>query len=913
MTSSTRLAAGYLGLGLAPGDRVASLMPNRTELLVHYIACMKCGLVAMPLNYRYMAPEIDHALEVGGAKILLAHDERRDDLALSRLAGTLPLGRISYDDTGGHGGGGEGGSPSFKSLTEGAPSRDFAPPKPEDPAIIFFTSGSTGKPKGVCHSFETLGWIVASAVRSFDMGPDDVMMPAGSASHVGGHHLSMMTFAAGGRVVMARSFDGDEILPLLREERPTKMWMLPSALYALIRDHGARHADFASVRACFSGGDKVSDALEAEFTMLAGIAIDEDYGMTEIGIPTVTPPASQKIGSVGPLAPGYQASLRDGDGREVAAGTDGRLWIKFPGNMVGLLEQSGGDRRDGRRRLARYRRRDERRRGRLPLVPRPPEADHHPRRLEHLPAGSGGGPARARRRGQRRRRRRAKPHARRERARLRHAGCRRAAAHGAGSHPVRPRPGRLQGAGGDRRPGGNAAQRDRQGRPRHAQEDGGGTAAGAVCGRRSGRAMMSATVLGMATGRRTSLAGTIGSLLEWYDFTVYGFLAPILGKLFFPADDPLASLLAAFGVFAIGYATRPLGGAVFGHIGDKFGRKPAMIISSVMMGLATLGIGLLPVHAQIGTTAAVLLVVLRIFQGFSVGGEFTDSVVMLAEHAPNERRGFVASWAEMGGIVGMLLGSGIGALTSSVLGEAEMQAWGWRIPFLFGAVIAVFSVVLRRQITESPALAHVVRAAGSPVVAALRHHWRPILRMVCLLLMQGIGFYMVFVYAASYLTEQMHVTTARALDINTLAFLAMLAGAPVAAIVSDRLGRKPVLYFVVVATFVLAWPLWALMHHQNLALILTGQIGFGLLMGLAFGVTPATMIEMLPTEVRCSGVAIGYNLCFGMFGGTTPLIATYLVARTADDFAPAYYLMAVTLVSFIVLLGLPETARKPLS
>jgi long-chain acyl-CoA synthetase len=333
--ASTRLAAGYLGLGLAPGDRVASLMPNRTELLVHYIACMKCGLVAMPLNYRYMAPEIDHALDVGGAKILLAHDERRDDLALSRLAGTLPLGRISYDDTGGHGGGGEGRSPSFKSLTEGAPSRDFAPPKPADPAIIFFTSGSTGKPKGVCHSFETLGWIVASAVKSFAMGPDDVMMPAGSASHVGGHHLSMMTFAAGGRVVMARSFDGDEILPLLRAERPTKMWMLPSALYALTRDHGARHADFASVKACFSGGDKVSDALEAEFTRLAGIAIDEDYGMTEIGIPTVTPPASQKIGSVGPLAPGYQASLRDGDGREVAAGKDGRLWIKFPGNMVG--------------------------------------------------------------------------------------------------------------------------------------------------------------------------------------------------------------------------------------------------------------------------------------------------------------------------------------------------------------------------------------------------------------------------------------------------------------------------------------------------------------------------------------------------------------------------------------------------
>ncbi len=326
---SDRLAAGYLDLGLRRGDRIASLMPNRTELLIHYVACLKSGLVAMPLNYRYMAPEIDHALAVGGATVLLAHDERRDDLVASRLAAELPLGSISYDDDGGS------RSPSFRSLTESAPARERRPPRPDDPAILFFTSGSTGKPKGVCHSFETLGWILASAVRSFDVGADDVMLPGGSASHVGGHHLSLMTLAAAGRVVLARTFDGDEILPLLRQERPTKIWMLPSALYALVREHHARAADFASVKACYSGGDKVSGALEEEFTALAGVAIDEDYGMTEIGIPTVTPPASPKIGSVGPLAPGYRASLRDRDGHETPAGVEGRLWIEFPGNMVG--------------------------------------------------------------------------------------------------------------------------------------------------------------------------------------------------------------------------------------------------------------------------------------------------------------------------------------------------------------------------------------------------------------------------------------------------------------------------------------------------------------------------------------------------------------------------------------------------
>ncbi len=322
---SNRLAAGYLKLGLRPGDRVASLMPNRTELLIHYLACMKSGLVAMPLNYRYMAPEIDHALRVGGPRVLLAHDERRDDLSASKLASELPLGCISYDDNGGS------GRPSFASLTGRGSTVVSASPKPGDPAIVFFTSGSTGKPKGVCHSFKTLGWILASAVRSFEMGPEDVMLPGGSASHVGTHHLSLMTLAAAGRVVLARTFDGDEILPLLRAERPTKIWMLPSALYALVRDHDARREDFASVRACYSGGDKVSGALEEEFTALTGVAIDEDYGMTEIGVPTVTPPWAPKIGSVGPLAPGYEASLRDREGREVPTGVAGRRGSGFPG------------------------------------------------------------------------------------------------------------------------------------------------------------------------------------------------------------------------------------------------------------------------------------------------------------------------------------------------------------------------------------------------------------------------------------------------------------------------------------------------------------------------------------------------------------------------------------------------------
>ena len=412
--------------------------------------------------------------------------------------------------------------------------------------------------------------------------------------------------------------------------------------------------------------------------------------------------------------------------------------------------------------------------------------------------------------------------------------------------------------------------------------------------------------------RRNVVAGTVGNVLEWYDFAVYGYLAPIIGKVFFPADDPTASLLAAFGVFAVGFLSRPLGGLIFGHFGDKIGRKRALIISVLMMGAGTVAIGVLPGYAEIGVAAAILLVVLRILQGIAVGGEYSGSIVFLAEHAPPERRGLLSSWPDFGSGVGFLMGSGVGALVGWMVGEAALVAWGWRIPFLLGALIAVAGILFRRHMTESPVCEEMTRVAGSPVIAALRHHWRLIFQMVGLILVNSIGFYMLFVYATSYLTEKMHISTAKALDINTAALVIYVILTPLSAALSDRIGRKPLLYIAALGTLVFAWPLWSLMHHHSLPLILAGQIGFAVLFAIGFAVTSAVMVEILPAQVRCSGVAIGYNICLGLFGGTTPLIATYLVSRTADDFAPVYYLMAAAAVSLAVTLRLPETARKPL-
>jgi long-chain acyl-CoA synthetase len=325
-----RIARHLIAMGLRPGDRVASLMPNRNALLVHYLGCLKARLVVTPLNYRYMAPEIDHALEVTEARLLLAHAQRDQDLALSRRVGELPLGVVAY-------GADDGRRPSLEALLAEAPPDVALPtPEPSDPAFIFFTSGSTGKPKGVTHTLESFGKMMASAIEGYGITADEVILPGSSISHIGGLGFAFMAIATGARVILPRTFDGDEILPLLREHRPTLLWMLPAALVALVRDHDARRDDFASVRLCISGGDKVPAELEKEFTALTDFPIDEGWGMSEVGFSTVSPPSGPiKLGSVGRLNPGYELSIRDEDGRELPVGAPGRLWIRSPSNMVG--------------------------------------------------------------------------------------------------------------------------------------------------------------------------------------------------------------------------------------------------------------------------------------------------------------------------------------------------------------------------------------------------------------------------------------------------------------------------------------------------------------------------------------------------------------------------------------------------
>lgn len=414
-------------------------------------------------------------------------------------------------------------------------------------------------------------------------------------------------------------------------------------------------------------------------------------------------------------------------------------------------------------------------------------------------------------------------------------------------------------------------------------------------------------------GRHIIFAGIIGNVLEWYDFAVYGYFAVSIGRHFFPAEDPASSLIAAFGVFAAGFLMRPLGGLIFGHIADRFGRNRALILSVMAMAIPTFLIGVLPGHSQIGVMAPILLVVLRMIQGLSVGGEYTTSVVYLAETAPPNRRGLVASWSPFGATAGTLLGSAVGAMTTAILPAGSIHEWGWRVPFLLGLIVGLVGLFIRRHLPESPAVSHGAEAPpGLPVWEAFRVEWRTILRLAGLNAFLAVGFYLSFVFSVTYLEEFVHVGRARAFDINTVSMVVLLFMLPCGGALSDWLGRKPVMLVASAAGVLLSWPLLNLMHQPDSASILSGQIGFAIMIGLFAGVVPVTMAEAVPARVRCTAISFAYNLCVGLLGGTAPLVATYLIHRSHNDLSPAVYLMATALISFATVLTLRETAKSSL-
>jgi MHS family proline/betaine transporter-like MFS transporter len=401
-------------------------------------------------------------------------------------------------------------------------------------------------------------------------------------------------------------------------------------------------------------------------------------------------------------------------------------------------------------------------------------------------------------------------------------------------------------------------------------------------------------------------AGMIGNVLEWYDFAIYGYFAVAIGRHFFPHQDPVAQLLSAFGVFAVGYLMRPVGGALIGHIGDRFGRRAALTFSVAAMAIPTFLIGLLPGYATIGLAAPIALTLLRMVQGLSVGGEYTSSMVFLVEHAPEGRRGLMGALTSCGATAGILLGSAVGA--AAAMPVETLDAWGWRIPFLLGLVVGIAGYVLRRHVQETlPA----ERPQRAPIVETLHDHWRVVLSIAGLSVFFAASFYVTFVYLVSWLQTADGIAPARALEINSFSMAAALLITIAAGWLSDRVGRKHIVLVATILGFVTALPLWWMMHHPSAELAQLGQLGLALIVGLFVGALPAAMVECAPPSVRCTTVALGYNVCLGVIGGLTPLAAAWLVERTGDELAPAFLIMAGAVISFLSMLRMGETFHAP--
>ncbi|MFO1080581.1 MAG: MFS transporter [Reyranellaceae bacterium] len=417
------------------------------------------------------------------------------------------------------------------------------------------------------------------------------------------------------------------------------------------------------------------------------------------------------------------------------------------------------------------------------------------------------------------------------------------------------------------------------------------------------------TMATTSTGRMLA-AGAIGNVLEWYDFAVYGYFATSIGRTFFPKADPVAQLLAAFGIFAVGFLMRPIGGAVFGHIGDRLGRRVALNLSVIAMAVPTFLVGILPGYDTLGLAAPILLTGLRMVQGLSVGGEFTTSIVFMVERASPERRGLVGAVADLGAVTGILAGSASGAVLESLLSPESLHAWGWRVPFWIGLGVGLTGLALRRGLQEEPVAA---RQHASPLLASFRDHWRVLLRLASLSAFSAVGFYLMFVYIVSWLQFTKGVPAAEALVINTVSMALLLPVETAMAWLSDRIGRRPVMLAATGFAVVAAWPLLWLMHSGSMAWMLAGQFGFVLSIGTFLGCLPTLMVEVVPRAVRCTAIALGYNVTLGIVGGLSPLVATWLVERTGNDYSPAFMIMIAAAISFVALLGVRVDQKAPLS
>ena len=400
----------------------------------------------------------------------------------------------------------------------------------------------------------------------------------------------------------------------------------------------------------------------------------------------------------------------------------------------------------------------------------------------------------------------------------------------------------------------------------------------------------------------------LSTIVEWYDFTLYLYFSTVLSRVFFGGGK--TSLLVTLAGFAIAYAMRPLGAIVFGHVGDRLGRQRTLMLSMMLMTLATLATALLPGYAAIGPAAGGLLLLLRCFMAFSVGGEYTGVVAYLLEGAREERRGLITSLASAASEVGALLAVAISALTVGAMSTAHLDAWGWRIPFFAGALLAGCVWIARSTMEESPDFLRQVRQRSvpqSPLRHALEHHRPALLRTFAISALGSITYYVGITYVSAFLSSSRIVGEGQSLWLSTIAAVAVILVTPCIGALSDRSGRKPVLVALGIASMLLPLSMFALMARGGEARIAIGAVVLACVAGGVSAVGAPATAEQFPGEARLSGLALGVTMATALFGGLTPFLAELLVQRTGWSAVPGAMIAIVALFVLPVFFTMPET------
>lgn len=410
---------------------------------------------------------------------------------------------------------------------------------------------------------------------------------------------------------------------------------------------------------------------------------------------------------------------------------------------------------------------------------------------------------------------------------------------------------------------------------------------------------------------RTALAGLIGNVLEWFDFAVYGYFASDIGRQFFPQSSPRAQQLLAFAVFAIGFFARPVGSLVLGMIGDRIGRRALLTLSIALMGGSTLILGLLPTYQQVGVAAPLLLVTMRLIQGFSVGGEFTGSMVYTTESSSPTARGLISSSTAAGVTIGFILGSGSAWLVNALLSKDEVAVWGWRVPFVGSVIFCIVGWFLRRGIQET---AEGLKAVANrpPLIPSLIADWLPMVRTFGIVATTNAAYYLTFTYMVER-RKNLSGGGSGFLLANTLSLILVLIAKPLGGFLSDRVGRRRLTLVLTATTMSLIYPAFRLMLYGTTWQFVFGQILLALPIGMALGLQGAMVVEIFPLRTRVTSMSFAYSITLALAGGTAPLVSAWLIETLGQPLAPAYYVMLHGVIGLSLMWPMQETNARTLS